>query len=408
MAKRTKKKPPAKRAKRPARKTTSGKDFLLRWSVGIGLLAFVFLLLGLWLAQDRRYEKTAVPAYEEERNNRFGELVSEVDLIIYQSLRQLGVHASQVQFRKVIHRIQHNRQWDFTELEVTLPQEQTLASIHKLFAKNIEFLTGEVTLESSKNSGPDLELLIRVEGSLTHRLALFQGRRQASQKAEPTTVPKVAIVIDDLGYDGKLAKKFLKIEGPLSFSVLPHGTFSKSIARRIYDAGQELLLHLPMEPTGYPEVNPGVGALMVEMTDVEIVQTLKENLDAFPYVKGVNNHMGSKFCQDERKLRPVMLELNTRGLFFLDSRTTSKTKAYTVAQELDVPSAERNVFLDNIQNPRSIRAQLSRLIELARLRGGAIGIAHPHEVTLEVLRQEIPKLSKKGVELVPVSQLVHN
>ncbi|MGW8221216.1 MAG: divergent polysaccharide deacetylase family protein [Syntrophobacteria bacterium] len=408
MAKRTKKKPPAKRAKRPARKTTSGKDFLLRWSVGIGLLTFVFLLLGLWLAQDRRYEKTAVPAYEEERNNRFGELVSEVDLIIYQSLRQLGVHASQVQFRKVIHRVQHNRQWDFTELEVTLPQEQTLASIHKLFAKNIEFLTGEVTLESSKNSGPDLELLIRVEGSLTHRLALFQGRRQASQKAEPTTVPKVAIVIDDLGYDGKLARKFLKIEGPLSFSVLPHGTFSKSIARRIYNAGQELLLHLPMEPTGYPEVNPGVGALMVEMTDVEIVQTLKENLDAFPYVKGVNNHMGSKFCQDERKLRPVMLELNTRGLFFLDSRTTSKTKAYTVAQELDVPSAERNVFLDNIQNPRAIRAQLSRLIELARLRGGAIGIAHPHEVTLEVLRQEIPKLSKKGVELVPVSQLVHN
>jgi hypothetical protein len=408
MAKRTKKKPPAKRAKRPARKTTSGKDFLLRWSVGIGLLTFVFLLLGLWLAQDRRYEKTAVPAYEEERNNRFGELVSEVDLIIYQSLRQLGVHASQVQFRKVIHRVQHNRQWDFTELEVTLPQEQSLASIHKLFAKNIEFLTGEVTLESSKNSGPDLELLIRVEGSLTHRLALFQGRRQASQKAEPTTVPKVAIVIDDLGYDGKLARKFLKIEGPLSFSVLPHGTFSKSIARRIYNAGQELLLHLPMEPTGYPEVNPGVGALMVEMTDVEIVQTLKENLDAFPYVKGVNNHMGSKFCQDERKLRPVMLELNTRGLFFLDSRTTSKTKAYTVAQELDVPSAERNVFLDNIQNPRAIRAQLSRLIELARLRGGAIGIAHPHEVTLEVLRQEIPKMSKKGVELVPVSQLVHN
>lgn len=408
MAKRTKKKPPAKRAKRPARKTTSGKDFLLRWSVGIGLLTFVFLLLGLWLAQDRRYEKTAVPAYEEERNNRFGELVSEVDLIIYQSLRQLGVHASQVQFRKVIHRVQHNRQWDFTELEVTLPQEQSLASIHKLFAKNIEFLTGEVTLESSKNSGPDLELLIRVEGSLTHRLALFQGRRQASQKAEPTTAPKVAIVIDDLGYDGKLARKFLKIEGPLSFSVLPHGTFSKSIARRIYNAGQELLLHLPMEPTGYPEVNPGVGALMVEMTDVEIVQTLKENLDAFPYVKGVNNHMGSKFCQDERKLRPVMLELNTRGLFFLDSRTTSKTKAYTVAQELDVPSAERNVFLDNIQNPRAIRAQLSRLIELARLRGGAIGIAHPHEVTLEVLRQEIPKMSKKGVELVPVSQLVHN
>jgi polysaccharide deacetylase 2 family uncharacterized protein YibQ len=408
MAKRTKKKRTAKRAKRPARKSTSRKDYLLRWPVGIGLLVLVCLLLGLWLVQDRRYEKTAVPAYEEERNNRFGELVGEVELIIYQSLRQLGVHASQVQFRKVIHRVQHNRQWDFTELEVTLPKEQSLASVHKLFTKNMGAFSGQVTLESSKNTGSDLELLIRIEGSLTHRLALFQGPKQASQKAQPTPVPKVAIVIDDLGYDGKLARKFLKIEGPLSFSVLPHGTFSKSIARRIHDAGQELLLHLPMEPTGYPEVNPGVGALLVEMTDVEIVQTLRKNLDAFPYVKGVNNHMGSKFCQDEGKLRPVMLELNTRDLFFLDSRTTSKTKAYTVAQELHVPSAERNVFLDNIQNPRAIRAQLNRLTELARLRGGAIGIAHPHEVTLEVLRHEIPKLSRKGVELVPVSQLVHN
>ncbi|UCF02577.1 MAG: hypothetical protein JSV14_02650, partial [Deltaproteobacteria bacterium] len=105
MAKRTKKKRSAKRAKRPAWKSTSGKDLLLRWPVGIGLLALVCVLLGLWLARDRRYEKTAVPAYEEERSNRFGELVSEVELIIYQSLRQLGVHASQVQFLKVIHRV---------------------------------------------------------------------------------------------------------------------------------------------------------------------------------------------------------------------------------------------------------------------------------------------------------------
>jgi polysaccharide deacetylase 2 family uncharacterized protein YibQ len=408
MAKRTKKKQSAKRAKRPTRKSPSRKDLLLRWPVGIGLLVLVCLLLGLWLVQERRYEKNAVPAYEEERNNRFGELVSEVELIIYQSLRQLGVHASQVQFRKVIHRVQHNRQWDFTELEITLPQDQSLADIYTLFTKNFEALKEKVTLEGSKDRGPDLELLIRVDGSLTHRLAFFQGPKQALHKAQPTPVPKVAIVIDDLGYDGRLAKRFLKIDGPLSFSVLPHGTFSKSIARRIHDAGQELLLHLPMEPTGYPEVNPGVGALLVEMTEVELVQTLRKDLDAFPYIKGVNNHMGSKFCQNERKLRPVMLELNTRGLFFLDSRTTSKTKAYTVAQELHVPSAERNVFLDNIQNPRAIRAQLNRLTELAHLRGEAIGIAHPHEVTLEVLRREIPKLSGKGVELVPVSQLVHN
>jgi len=218
----------------------------------------------------------------------------------------------------------------------------------------------------------------------------------------------VAIVIDDVGYDGRLAKQFLEIEGALSFSVLPHSTYSKSISRRVNEAGRDLLLHLPMEPKGYPEVNPGVGALLTEMTEVEIVQTLRKNLDSLPNVKGVNNHMGSKFCESEQKLIPVMKELKRRGLFFLDSRTTTGTRAYTVAQKFHVPAAERNVFLDNIQNSQAIRGQLKRLIQLARLKGGAIGIAHPHEATLTVLRVEVPKLPAKGVELVPVSQLVHN
>ena len=104
---------------------------------------------------------------------------------------------------------------------------------------------------------------------------------------------------------------------------------------------------------------------------------------------------------------PVMQELKSRGLFFLDSRTTSATRAYAVAQELNVPAAERNVFLDNIQNPHAIRGQLNRLVQLARLKGMAIGIAHPHQATLSVFRVEIPELSAKGVELVPISQLLH-
>jgi hypothetical protein len=104
----------------------------------------------------------------------------------------------------------------------------------------------------------------------------------------------------------------------------------------------------------------------------------------------------------------VMQELKSRGLFFLDSRTSKMTKAYRAAQQLKVPSAERNVFLDNIQTPQAIRSQMKRLIQLARLKGSAIGIAHPHKVTLEVLKKDIPKLNSRGVELVPVSQLVHN
>jgi len=233
-----------------------------------------------------------------------------------------------------------------------------------------------------------------------------------TKRPEPKESPqeasaKLAIVIDDLGHNGRLARRLLEIEGPLSFSVLPYGTFSDQIARRVNDAGRDLLLHLPMEPKGYPEVRPGLGALLTGMTDVEFVQTLRKNLDSIPYILGVNNHMGSRLCEHEGKMRLVMQELKKRSLFFLDSRTSSETKAYSVAQQLEIPSARRDVFLDNIQSPKAIRSQMNRLIQMAQLRGEAIGIAHPHETTLVILAEMIPNLSAEGVELVPISQIVH-
>lgn len=407
MAKQTKKKSSTKRSKGQRRKSSSKKGRFPGWIVVVGIFGLVCLALGLWVGKDWRKERTPVPPYEEAPSNRFGELVNEVELALYQSLRQLGVDTSQIRFRKVIHRAEENKQWDFTELEVTLTHDESLPHLDQLLRKKLKDLGGQVSLESIQKKGPDSVVLIRVEGILTHRLNLTLRPRDKTGKEATLDISRVAIVIDDLGYDGRLARRFLEIDAPLSFSVLPHGTFSKSIARRVHEAGRELLLHLPMEPKGYPEVNPGVGALLTGMTDAELVRALRQNLASLPSVKGVNNHMGSKFCEYEQKLRPVMLELKNRGLFFVDSRTTSGTQAYRVAQQLKVPSAERNVFLDNIQSPRAVRGQLKRLIQLSRLKGEAIGIAHPHEVTLEVLKEDIPKLPSRGVELVPVSQLLH-
>lgn len=405
MPKGAKKNSSAKRSKRGGKKRSAGKLWAV-WLVGISILATAILIFALWLGKRGGDENISTLAYEEETGNGFAELVNEVELAIYQSLWELGIHASQVKFRRVLYRAQENQQWDFTELEVTLSKELSLSRVEEVFGRNLGALGEQVRLESSKREDQALELQIKVEDSVTHRLLMLWRRKQ--RKAPPTTIPKVAIVIDDVGYDGRLARKFLEIKGALSFSVLPGSTYSKSISRKVQEAGRDLLLHLPMEPKGYPDVNPGVGALMTKMTEVELVQTLRKNLDSLSNVKGVNNHMGSKFCENEQKLQPVMKELKRRGLFFLDSRTTSGTRAYKVAQELGVPSAERNVFLDNIQSPPAIRGQLKRLMKMARLKGAAIGIAHPHEATLKVLRVEIPKLPATGVELVPVSQLVHN
>ena len=404
MANQTKKKSTSKGSKKGRRKSLSKKSQYHSWIVGGVIFALGCLVLALWVGRDRKYEKISIPPYEEQIGNRFGELVNEVELKIYQSLRQLGVDAAQIRFRKVIHQAQPTKQWDFTELEVTLTLDESLPKFEQLLSKNLQDLGGKVSLERVKKADPNPVFLIRVEGVMTHRLTLV---RHPARKRATADIAKVAIVIDDFGYDGRLARRFLQIDAPLSFSVLPNGTFSKSIARRVHQAGRELLLHLPMEPKGYPEVDPGIGALLTEMTDMELVAALRENLDSLPNIKGVNNHMGSEFCENEEKLRLVMGELRNRGLFFVDSRTTSRTQAYRVAQEEEVPSTERNVFLDNIQSPQAVRRQLKRLIQLAKLKGEAIGIAHPHEVTLKVLKEDIPKLSSNGIELVPVSQLVH-
>ena len=374
--------------------------------VGPVILTLVVLFLALWLGKGSRHGHAPVPLYEEESKNGFSALVDEVEVAIYKSLHQLEVQTSRVQFRKGTHRTQQKTQWDFTEIDISLLQNQNIIQAEDTFARNLAVLGSNVTWESRKKTPVRLELLIKVEGILTHRLAIFLRGKAHRQKSKPETVARLAIVIDDIGHDGRLAQRFLEIEGQLSFSVLPHGAFSERIARRVHKAGRDILLHLPMEPKGYPKVRPGVGALLMEMTDGELVQTLRKNLDSLPYISGVNNHMGSRLCEHEEKMRLVMRELKKRNLFFLDSRTSKETKAYVVAQQLEVPAAKRDVFLDNIQNPKAIRSQMARLIQSARLKGRAIGIAHPHEVTLEVLKKMIPTLVGKGVELVPVSQIV--
>ncbi|MGI9571028.1 MAG: divergent polysaccharide deacetylase family protein, partial [Desulfobulbia bacterium] len=277
MAKKSKKKRTKKQPKRSAKKRTAGKSWA-GWLTGIAILATTLLIFGLWLGKGSRDENIPILAYEEETSNGFAELVNEVELAIYQSLRELGVNESQVKFRRVLYRAQRDRQWEFTELEVTLSQDLSLSRIEEEFTRNLGSLGDQVTLESSRKANQDLELQIRVGDSVTHRLALLMKPKE--RKAPPTTIPRVAIVIDDVGYDGRLAKQFLEIEGALSFSVLPRSTYSKSISRRVHEAGRDLLLHLPMEPKGYPEVDPGVGALLTEMTEVEITQTLRKNLDS--------------------------------------------------------------------------------------------------------------------------------
>jgi polysaccharide deacetylase 2 family uncharacterized protein YibQ len=256
-----------------------------------------------------------------------------------------------------------------------------------------------------------------VKGPLTPNLPLFEERnhREISppRKPEPflgrsfpteNGLPLVAIVIDDLGYQRQLAMDFIEMGAPLTLSFLPQAPFTGELVRQADQKEKETLLHIPMEPKEFPQVNPGPKALLTSMTNEEIMNILENDLDAFPQVAGVNNHMGSRFTEDRDKMALVLTLIKKRKLFFLDSRTTPDSVIFPLASQIGVKVIQRDIFLDNNVEMDAIRGQLELLIRLAQERGFAVACGHPHPQTLQVLKERLPELQEK-VHLVPLSQL---
>jgi len=172
----------------------------------------------------------------------------------------------------------------------------------------------------------------------------------------------------------------------------------------LHGRGFEILCHLPMEPRD-ARVSPGAHAVLTSMTDAEIAGTTRSDIAAVPYAQGVNNHMGSLATSDRRVMRSVLGALPP-GMYFIDSRTDGASVASKVAREMNVKTAKRQVFLDDVQTEPAVRHQLDALAAAARTNGVAIGIGHPHPVTLRVLVREVPRLKQQGFRFVRASEVV--
>jgi polysaccharide deacetylase 2 family uncharacterized protein YibQ len=219
-------------------------------------------------------------------------------------------------------------------------------------------------------------------------------------------LPRVAIIIDDLGYQRKLSDMFLGLDAALTFSLLPYSPFQEHIARSAHEKGFEVMLHLPMEPREYPAIDPGPGTLLTQMEPDQLIDQLIKDLEAVAHIKGVNNHMGSRMTENSDQMNQILVVLKKRGFYFIDSRTTSKSVSRPAARLFQVPFGQRDVFIDHLQEPEFIRKQIAQLIRIAQAQGQAIGIAHPHQITYDILMEMLPKL-KEEVQLVPASELVH-
>lgn len=218
---------------------------------------------------------------------------------------------------------------------------------------------------------------------------------------------KIAILIDDIGQDLKPLDELLRIDAPIAFSILPFRNHSVAAARKIHEKGREVLLHLPMEPLDYPERNPGEGALLTAMNEREIRSQVEKDLMAVPFACGVNNHMGSRFMQDGKKLKVLFGIIRDRDLYFIDSVTTASSRAAEIADETAVRFASRNFFIDHAADKNRVFRNLEGLLKKKGNGESLLVIGHPYPETIQALKTYLPRLRAKGFEFIPLPRLIH-
>ena len=305
------------------------------------------------------------------------------------------------------HEQEHRRgekTWTHSRWEVTLPPGVTPEEAASQLLGRIQDACPGATYTEARAQDDAWEIQIKVDNLLAHHLIL----RPPTIKPPPIPLrppsPRIAIVVDDLGADKRVAEEFLRLDAPLTFSIFPLQPSSRRIAHKAHAEGREIILHLPLEPRGYPLKDPGKGALFISMDERELLRQLRKNLDAVPFITGVNNHMGSRFMEHGDKVRLVLRELQQRELFFLDSRTTAKSQGYHIAQDLALKADTRDLFLDNESDVECTKLQLEQLIRIARDNGTAIGICHPYPSTITALKEMIPQIKAEGIQIIPLSQ----
>ncbi len=238
---------------------------------------------------------------------------------------------------------------------------------------------------------------------------VFEDADQTSIEKKPLPenghIPQIVIIIDDIGYDKKIALALSDLNSNITFAVLPFAPFGKIISKQLHDKGSQLMLHLPMEPVQYPEINPGPGAILSSMSPDTLLDQLKNNMKDVPHIVGVNNHMGSKTTTRSDQMHQIFTILKKENLFFIDSRTAAKSKCKASARLLRLRFGQRDIFLDNFQNQKYITGQFERLKAIAIKHGSAIGIGHPYKATLHTLSIELPKLKNK-IKIVRADRLV--
>ncbi|SEL30724.1 hypothetical protein SAMN05216214_110123 [Atopomonas hussainii] len=235
--------------------------------------------------------------------------------------------------------------------------------------------------------------------------APLQTEPNQPQASKPTPPPApngywLSIIIDDLGGNLARDRQVMALAPEIALAIMPDTAHSKTLAHEAREQGRTILLHMPMAPATGPY------ALTPEQSPSERAERLQQALQQVPGASGVNNHMGSRMTSDGAGMQQLMQLLAAKRLFFVDSRTAASTQAAASAQQAQLASLSRDVFLDDQNDLAHIRSEWRKGIALAKQQGSALLIGHPYPATLQVLREELPKLASQHVQLLPLKPLI--
>lgn len=336
-----------KTTQRKSKKTVSSNTALI---LSLGVLALCVVMLGVSFVLTQKNTPQTVVKSEVEKTIKDTSVNTEKNQISKSSSNQ---QKNSVNSNSKIPPKQNVQNVQSTKNQNTNKNLQVAKS--STSPKTTETMQSTNSVQSTKNSEPVVQI--------------------STPKVPAKKVADVYIVLDDGGHNLNHLQPFLNLDIPLTIAVLPELSYSKESALRITKAGKALILHQPMQAINL-STDPGPSAIMPEMSADQIRSLLTKNLDSLGIKIGLNNHEGSLITADTYAMKVVMEVCKERGMFFLDSRTNSKSVCKSVASEYGVKLYERNTFLDNTPSQADMIAMFKSGIEVAKKNGSVIMIGH--------------------------------
>ena len=219
-------------------------------------------------------------------------------------------------------------------------------------------------------------------------------------------MPRLALIIDDGGYDTELFKMMLGIGRPMTLAILPDASHARQAALMARQNGAEIMLHLPMEPKEEEKYSLEKNTLLTGMSADHVQKILQDDLKKLPQACGANNHMGSRATEDPVLMQNLMAALKKEKLYFVDSHTSSRTVGVEMARQVGVAAAMNDKFIDYEKNVSAVKDAIHLVVKKAKQEGKALAIGHPYPLTAQGIREMIPEIEREGVRLVFASEVV--